>query len=228
MKEKDDELRTASIGLTVEAINTLEDGGLKGPKGKKSFREMGRLYTGLLATGMTSNQAAAELAVAGVSAATIAELERKYGKFTTVGMTFVDRVAAAIRAGRSDVVSALNYSFGRVMAGQSPPAEGPLHHIGEWANSVFGYWIDESVRTIRAGKGAIAGALAIEPHLGVGMAAAAGSMAGGGVLRHEHYVHLDLANAPEGITEKGVADVLGATLRSAIANHTLRFSPSGG
>jgi hypothetical protein len=85
MRHADPDIRLASVGLTLSAINTLEDGGLQGPKGKKSMRQMGILYTELLATGMTAAEARAELAAQGVSEATIDELEAGKGPAGTAG-----------------------------------------------------------------------------------------------------------------------------------------------
>lgn len=72
---------------------------------------------------------------------------------------FVGNFTAAIRAGRDDVARAINYTFGKQMAGQSPPAEGPLHYVGDWADRVFGYYIERAQRALTRGFGGIGDAL---------------------------------------------------------------------
>ena len=66
------------------------------------------------------------------------------------GAGFVDRFTAAIRAGNKQVQAAITYSFGRNLAGASPPPEGPLHHIDRWAENVADAYVEPFTKRLRA------------------------------------------------------------------------------
>lgn len=84
-----------------------------------------------------------------------------------LGATFVDRYTSAIRDGRDDVARAITYSFGRQLAGQSPPPEGPLHDLERWAvndaDVFLEAWSRRMMRSRDLNLGALAEGLSSRP-----------------------------------------------------------------
>lgn len=121
----------------------------------KRGKEIARLEAALTGEAITKGLASKDPIVRAQAQATVdlitSRLNELKGSAGDIGASFVDRFTAAIRAGRSDVAAAINYSFGSQMRGQSPPREGPLRDIGRWAVNVAHAFLDPFSGTIRRG-----------------------------------------------------------------------------
>lgn len=101
----------------------------------------------------------------------------------------------------------------------SPPRTGPLRFIGVWGQNLGALFVGGMVHSIEHGQNAFASALAgyqaAAALSGVGVASAATfASTSTGTIRIVH--ELDLRNAPEGITERGVAEILGPTMSAEL------------
>lgn len=145
--------RDAALQLAVEAINTVEDAGLTGARGRRGMEAIGRYYDQLLAGGMTAAEARVALAAGGVAEATINRLEGAENAIeragSNVGAAWVDGIAARLRspATQTTINRAINIAT-RAMHGESPPKVGPLREIDEWGANIGEAWVGGFVDSI--------------------------------------------------------------------------------
>lgn len=98
--------KETAIEIALASINTIEDAGLTGAKGKKGMKAIGEYYTILMASGMSEGERRAALAGAGVSEATIDSLMGPAPKAGAAGADYVDRFRQAIVNGQGSIRTA--------------------------------------------------------------------------------------------------------------------------
>lgn len=226
MSSEDEDIRTASQGLTLEAIATLSNGGLHGVKGRKSMKQIGILYDQLLASGMEAEAAAAGLRAAGVSEDIIADLtgQKRRDQAETGGekiaQAFIAGIASFLRSEVAErrVHDAANAATSGIR-GQSPPKTGPLRFIGEWGENIADAWIDPLADRLAAGAGRVAGALSgYRSAFGLtpGAIGAAGSMAAMGAAGSGMLVNVGGINVSVTVDGGGDPEAIGSAVASKV------------